>query len=54
MPDYTYCILLHSLDIIPEKMEHLSSEEILYYIEKLHARHFSAVRNFRAPPRMIG
>lgn len=54
MPDYTYCILLHSLDIIPEKMEHLSSEEILYYIEKLHAKHFSAVRNFRAPPRMIG
>jgi hypothetical protein len=23
---------------------------ISYYVEKLHARHFSAVRNFRAPP----
>lgn len=51
-PCYSFFTLIYLLsDQLPE-MSGMSglSDETSYYIEQLHARHFSAVRNFRAPP----
>lgn len=50
-PDYAYYTLIYLSSVgleAPVSME--STELTSYYIEKLHARSFSAVRNFRAPP----
>lgn len=51
-PDYAFCTLLYTLADIINQESDLSgvTKKHLYYIERLHARHFSAVRNFRAPP----
>lgn len=51
-PCYSFFTLIYSLSgIISEGTDAPgSSDEIAYYIESLHARHFSAVRNFRASP----
>ena len=51
-PDYAFCTLLYTLANIINQESYLSgvTKKHLYYIERLHARHFSAVRNFRAPP----
>lgn len=50
-PDYTYYILTYLSSVwlaMPVSAE--AADLTSYYIEKLHARSFSAVRNFRAPP----
>lgn len=53
-PDYAFFTILYSLsDLILKNGQvgtGLLKRYLFYYIEKLHARHFSAVRNFRAPP----
>jgi hypothetical protein len=43
-------IYLSSLCLEAPSVSFERGDMISYYIEKLHARHFSAVRNFRAPP----
>ena len=51
-PDYTFYTLIYLSSLCLEALS-VSVERgdmISYYVEKLHARHFSAVRNFRAPP----
>lgn len=51
-PDYTFYTLIYlsSLCLEAPSVSFERGDMISYYIEKLHARHFSAVRNFRAPP----
>lgn len=51
-PDYTFYTLIYlsSLWGVESSSPFERWDMISYYIEKLHARNFSAVRNFRAPP----
>ncbi len=51
-PDYTFYTLIYlsSLCLEAPSVSVERGDMISYYVEKLHARHFSAVRNFRAPP----
>lgn len=51
-PDYTFYTLIYlsSLCLEVPSVSFERGDMISYYVEKLHARHFSAVRNFRAPP----
>lgn len=51
-PDYTFYTLIYlsSLCLEAPSVSFERGDMISYYVEKLHARHFSAVRNFRAPP----
>ncbi|MBM6655593.1 MULTISPECIES: DUF6769 family protein [Phocaeicola] len=50
-PDYTYYTLIYLSSVWLETPVSVESTDLTsYYIERLHARNFSAVRNFRAPP----
>lgn len=51
-PCYSFFTLIYLLsDMLPERAGTPGfPDEAAYYIEHLHARHFCAVRNFRAPP----
>lgn len=50
-PDYAYYTLIYLSSVWLEASVSVESTDLAsYYIEKLHARSFSAVRNFRAPP----
>lgn len=50
-PEYSFCALLRfPSETTVYATKTLSAEEIVRCIGKLHDRHFSDVRNFRAPP----